>query len=124
MLGYSAIDSLGGLATLFGDCDSPDHLSLTQAGNWLSSIPDAKQAQTNVYRTQFGPALFGGMCNGWMNLVLGKPNDGVVEVKYTGVPHGNVFDVTEKQCHGEEMEWPAAYFDSGRNNIMNAQAAR
>ena len=60
----------------------------------------------------------------WLIANQDNPNDGSVENKYIFLPGGGNRGHAIGQCHLDGMNWPAAYWDKGRNAEMNTLAAR
>lgn len=121
--GNSGMATFGGLLELLGGCDTNFDLSLDGAALWMAGISAASLAQTNFYVTEYKPGFLAS-CNALVNLVLNKPNDGVAETKYSVLTSGNNHGITQGECHVPDMKFPPAYWNKGRNAIMNSNAAR
>lgn len=131
--GNTALGSFNGIIDAIAGpdgCEGPYELTRSGAAEWLAGITPENLAQTNYYYTEYKPGgLFGGgWCNTLMNLVLNGKNDGVCEVSYA-TPNGAGTDRTggvafAGQCHAADMEWPPSFWDSDRNKLMDAAAAR
>lgn len=61
-------------------------------------------------------------CNFATNMVLDTPNDGTTELVRTQLPGANNMGVTEKQCHTEDMNYPAQTADAARNALLDSYA--
>eukprot|EP00052_Salpingoeca_macrocollata_P027482 m.261117 g.261117 ORF g.261117 m.261117 type:complete len:684 (-) comp22745_c3_seq2:96-2147(-) len=125
--GNSAIGAADTAQNVFGEgCGSLNSLSVDGAALWLSGITAETIAQLNYYYTQYDKGgLFGiGYCSMAMDLFLDKPNDGATENKRATLTGGTNRGLTLGQCHVKELNWPASFLDSSRNQEINANAAR
>ena len=118
---------LASLGSWFGvGCGTNDNLSYSGASAWLSGIPSWARAKVNFYTTSFKSTYWwvNDYCNFATDLVLSDPEDGTTE-KAKGQLSGAVNrGHTSGQCHTNGMRDPAQYLDSGRNSVMNSNAAR
>eukprot|EP00038_Savillea_parva_P026082 m.51281 g.51281 ORF g.51281 m.51281 type:complete len:709 (+) comp7294_c0_seq1:59-2185(+) len=126
---YRGISSYGSLSdwaeALYPDCIPPYSFSPDGAQNWEMGIAMEYLEQTHVYRTRYKWGIPEN-CNWLINMFLNGYHDGAVEVSHS-TPFANVgtiFDVTEGQCHKEDMSYPPSFEDHNRNAEMNAAASR
>ncbi len=127
---YQGTNLAGILATLgswFGvGCGTNNDLSYSGASSWLSGIPASRRAKVYYYTTAFRTTNWwtNDYCNFATDLVLSDPEDGTTEKAYGQLPSGNNMGHTTGQCHTSGMRDPAQYLDSGRNAVLNSNAAR
>jgi hypothetical protein len=124
--GCSAAGSAANLGKLFGvGCGSNTDLSTDGAKLWLAGISSAAKQEVHYYTTTYEQGkFFGDWCNIAMNAVLEWPNDGTTELENAQLDGATYMGNTEKQCHTDDMAYPAQYHDATRNAKMNADAAR
>jgi hypothetical protein len=124
--GCSGAGSGASLIKIFGiGCGSNDDLTPDGAALWLSTISSTCAADVYYYTTTYklkGGSWLGEWCNLATSLVLEAPNDGTTELVYADLPGGNNMGNTEKQCHIDDMVYPAQTSDLARNTEMNKRA--
>jgi len=124
--GNSAAGDAANLGKIFGiSCGANNDLTTSGSQAWLSGISSATRKQVGFYTTTYeqGKPL-GDYCNLAVNLLLQWPNDGTCELTYAPLSGGNNKGNTQKECHTNNMKYPAQYLDLGRNQQMNSDAAR
>eukprot|EP00052_Salpingoeca_macrocollata_P027478 m.261107 g.261107 ORF g.261107 m.261107 type:complete len:687 (-) comp22745_c3_seq1:76-2136(-) len=125
--GNSGMGLLDLIKRLFniGGCDTVYDMSPDGAALWQAGITTETRQELNFYYTQYDKVnIFGGWCNFFMNLVLEKPNDGVVEAGRAPLPGAINRGLTIGQCHAADMAFPFSPLDATRNQEMNTNAAR
>jgi hypothetical protein len=118
---------LAALGGIFGvGCGSNDNLTYSGAASWLSGIPSWARSKVNYYTTSFANTGWwtNDYCNFASDLVLSDPEDGTIERAYGQLSGATNRGHTSGQCHTQGMRDPAQYLDSGRNAVMNSNAAR
>jgi len=113
--GNSGAGSAADLINIFGvGCGANPSLTKDGAALWLSGITSENRKQVSFYTTQYTPGLFK-YCQAGVGLVLSAPNDGTAELNYSRLSGGQDMGHTEGQCHTENMQFPAQYYDKPRN---------
>ncbi len=107
--------SLGSFA-----CGVNDDMTPSGSAAWLAGIPSWARAEVHYWTTSNA----GSACNFFTNLVLGSPNDGVIEMARGQLPGATNHGHKTGWCHSTGMSNPAHYTDAVRNAEMNAAAAR
>jgi hypothetical protein len=118
---------LAALGGIFGvGCGSNSNMTYSGAASWLAGVPNSARGQANYYTTAFRSTNWwtNDYCNFASDLVLSDPEDGTVERTYGQLPGGINRGHVTGQCHTAGMRDPAQYSDSGRNSVMNSNAAR
>ncbi len=127
---YKGTNLSGILATLgnwFGvGCGTNNNLTYSGASSWLAGIPTSSRAKVNYYTTSFRSTNWwtNDYCNFATDLVLSDPEDGTTEQTNGQLSGGVNRGHTTGQCHTSGMRDPAQFLDSGRNGVMNSNAAR
>lgn len=118
---------LASVGSVFGvGCGTNNDLTYSGASNWLAGIPTASRAKVSYYTTAFRTTNWwtNDYCNFATDLVLSDPEDGTTEQTNGQLSGGLNRGHTTGQCHTAGMRDPAQFLDSGRNSVMNSNAAR
>ncbi|MGQ0800456.1 MAG: choice-of-anchor X domain-containing protein [Pseudomarimonas sp.] len=118
---------LASVGNVFGvGCGSNNNLTYSGASGWLAGIPTSSRAKVNYYTTAFRTTNWwtNDYCNFATDLVLSDPEDGTTEQTNGQLSGGVNRGHTTGQCHTAGMRDPAQFLDSGRNSVMNTNAAR
>ena len=120
--GNSGAGSAADLINIFGvGCGANPSLTKDGAALWLSGITSESRKAVSFYTTQYTPGLFR-YCQAGVGLVLSAPNDGTTELAYASLSGANDMGHTEGQCHTENMQFPAQYYDKARNAVILSDA--
>lgn len=112
------IAALGGI---FGaGCGPNDDLAPAGSLLWLAGIPSWAREEVHYWTT----STDGLWCLFLSQLLLGNPNDGVVEQSRGQLPGANNMGHVEGWCHTTAMNDPPQVTDTARNLEMDAEAAR
>lgn len=122
--GNSGASNYAAVIELFGDCEANPSLTRDVSEQWIAGLSATTIAATNYYTTQYNTGIGKAFCNGLMNTILQKPNDGATENVFAAPPGGNNRGNTLGQCHLDGMKYPASFWDHSRNAEMSAAAAR
>eukprot|EP00286_Rhodomonas_abbreviata_P019719 CAMPEP_0181309834 /NCGR_PEP_ID=MMETSP1101-20121128/12238_1 /TAXON_ID=46948 /ORGANISM="Rhodomonas abbreviata, Strain Caron Lab Isolate" /LENGTH=606 /DNA_ID=CAMNT_0023416371 /DNA_START=136 /DNA_END=1956 /DNA_ORIENTATION=+ len=107
--------SLAIFGDLFGyECELVHDLTLSGASAWLGGIPNSVRSQVWYGTTQGvgGGGGFGGLfpsdnsCDIRTDLLLGDPEDGVVEKERAILPGANYIGHGNAHCHNSGMKYP------------------
>ena len=107
--------SLGSFA-----CGDNNDMTPSGAAAWLAGIPSWARAEVYYWTTSDA----GSACNLLTSLILSDPEDGTVEKDRGQLPGANSMGHVTGWCHTTGMSYPASYTDHGRNQAMDAAAAR
>lgn len=123
--GTALAGSLAALGDVFGaGCGTQNDLTESGADAWLSYIPTWARSQVHYYTTSFEDNWWSyDYCNSFTDPFLSDPDDGVVAKSRAQLSGGNNRGHTEGWCHSTGMSDTAQYYDSGRNSVMNSNAA-
>jgi len=124
--GNTMAGSTATLGQLFGaGCGANNDLTVDGATLWLSKFPTSVRNEVYFYYVQYGDEGFNTRyCNNALNMMMAKPNDGVVTVDRAPLVGGHNEGVTVGQCHIAGMKYGPAFADSTRNKLLNSLAAR
>jgi hypothetical protein len=126
---YQGCAAAGFLASIGGvigiGCGTNADLTADGAKLWLSGVPPEAQKEVVFYRTQYGTKHLINSCVLASNAVLGNPNDGVIGVAPSVLPHGIDMGVKKEYCHSVDvMNYPGMLTDKERNTVVNENATR
>ncbi len=127
---YQGTNLSGILATLgnwFGvACGSNNNMTYSGASSWLAGIPASSRAKVNYHTTSFRLTNWytNDYCQFATDLVLSDPEDGTTEQAYGQLPSAINRGHVTGQCHTAGMRDLQQTMDSGRNSVMNTNAAR
>ena len=122
--------ALAGNAAVLGDifgfgCGENADMTYAGSASWLSTIPTASRQRVWYWTTSFEDRPFVyDYCNFITDLLLGDPNDGVVEQTGGQLPGAHNMGHTEDWCHTDGMRDPPQCTDASRNTQINLRAMR
>eukprot|EP01137_Pigoraptor_chileana_P005799 Opistho-2@49367 len=121
-LGTGIAGSAAAIGAIFGvGCGANEDLTYDGAELWLTGITATTRDRLTFYTTQYAS---GSYCNIITQLVLSKPNDGVVEFEREQLAGAHSGGHMEGECHSAGMKYPPQCEDHSRNKIINDSAAR
>lgn len=118
--------AIAALGEIFGvRCGANSNLTVSGGAAWLSGIPTWARNKVNYYTTSFTDKWWRyDYCNLASDVILSDPDDGVIEKSRGQVSGAINRGHTTGQCHVTGMRDMAQTRDSGRNAVMNSNAAR
>ena len=110
---------------LFGiGCGYIHDLSEPGAVTWLDGITEEHQRLVTYYRSQYTDRRFRyDYCNILSDLLVGRPNDGVIQNSRGVLPHGIDGLVKEGYCHASGLRDPSQILDAEQNELMRRASA-
>ncbi len=118
--------NLAAIGSIFGvGCGYNSNLTTSGASAWLSGIPTWARSKVNYYTTSFTDKWWRyDYCSLASDWFLSDPEDGVVERSRGQLSGASNRGHRTGQCHTDDMRDMSQLHDSGRNSIMNSNAAR
>ncbi|MCF6264655.1 MAG: hypothetical protein L3J24_13860 [Xanthomonadales bacterium] len=125
-LGTPLAGNLAAIGNIFGvGCGYNSNLTTSGASSWLSGIPTWARSKVSYYTTSFKDRRWRyDYCSLASDWFLSDPEDGVVERSRGQLSGASNRGHRTGQCHTDDMRDMSQLHDSGRNSIMNSNAAR
>lgn len=124
--GTALAGNLAAIGEIFGaGCGANQNLTYGGAATWLAGIPTWARAKVFYHTTSFADVWWRyDYCQLASDVILGDPDDGVVERAFAQLAGANNLGHKTGWCHTSNMRDPAQTADSARNSTMNQNAAR